>query len=985
MKWRRFLVSTLTIYALCLTAVASTSKPDIVIYISDDHSQKDSGPYGNTVVRTPNLDRLAKDSLVFDRAFANSPSCTPSRCALFTGVDPMRNGAHANHSQVRDGLKTWPDHFHALGYRVVIAGKTDIRPDKSFPFEYFPAKVDPKAPPLTARLDTNAVNRILREHAAKHDKPLCLIVADWNPHVYWPENEGYGLAKVDLPPYFVDTPETRQARTRYYTGVSHMDRALGACMDSMEKFGYGDALFLYTSDQGAQWPHAKWTLYDAGIAVPFMIRWPGHVKPGRSSAMVQLTDVMPTFLEAAGGKAPSGIDGKSFLRLLSGKTDQHRDTIFAAHTADGRMNQFPCRSIRTAQYKYILNVDPDHPYTSHITSAESRDGRLYWDSWVRASKTNSFAAERIEADQHRPAEEFYDVQADPDELHNLATDPKYEPTLKSLRKQLADWRKTQGEENVEASAKASRPNIVLILADDLGFSDLGCYGSEISTPNLDKLAAHGLRFSQFYNTSRCCPTRASLLTGLYPHQAGIGHMMDDMHADGYHGELNKNCVTMAEVLRGAGYQTGMVGKWHVCHINFTGKPQLNFENNDPYWDDKHDWPLQRGFEKYFGTIHGVCSYYDPFSLVDGNTPVRAPATNFYYTDAISDHATDFISNFATNSNPFFLYVAYTAPHWPLQAPAEDVAKYRETYKVGWDEIRQRRQEKLIKLGLIDSRWPLSPRDPAVPRWEDAPNKDWEANRMAVYAAMVERMDRGVGKILAQLKQQRLDKNTVVIFLSDNGGCAENLQKNWYDVPTRMRDGREVRIGNARKDVLAGADDVWQSYGAPWANVSNTPFRLYKHWVHEGGIATPMIVSWPRHISKPGAITPTIGHVIDLMPTAMELGHAMYPLPEEGQRILTWAGMSLIPAITGQTSQFERTIFWEHEGNRAVRQHNWKLVAKNEKPWELYDVSADRTESKDVSSEFPDRVRALSGQYANWASATGVLPWKAVSQKVASKP
>ncbi len=611
------------IFARCLLASVATisfvvgatvfgaveKRPDIVVYISDDHGWNDSGAYGNRIVRTPNLDALAKQSLVFDRAFANSPACTPSRCALFTGVEPMRNGAHANHSQIRDGLKTWPDYFHALGYRVVIVGKTDIRPGKSFPFEFINGKVDPKAPPLHWKLDTNAVDGVLREHAAKREKPLCLIVGDWNPHVVWPKNEGYDPAKVDLPKYLVDMPETRDARTRYYTGVSHMDRALGACLSSMNRYGYDDALFIYTADQGAQWPHAKWTVYDAGIQVPLVVRWPDRIKAGRTDAIVQLTDLMPTLLEAAGGKAPKNIDGRSFLPVLNGKTDRHRDIIFAAHTGDGQMNQFPIRCVRTEKYKYILNLEPERIYTSHITSAEPRDGRDYWDSWVRAAKTNRFAAERVADDQHRPKEELYDVQADPDELHNLAGDANYEKVLLSLRKRLAAWRKTQGEEQVDPLAKATTPNIVLILADDLGFSDLGCYGSEISTPNLDRLAKKGLRFAQFYNTSRCCPTRASLLTGLYPHQAGIGHMMEDRHEPGYRGELNRNCLTIAEALRGAGYQTGMAGKWHVCHVNLTGKPQLNRENDDAWWDDKHDWPLQRGFEKYYGTIHGVCSYF----------------------------------------------------------------------------------------------------------------------------------------------------------------------------------------------------------------------------------------------------------------------------------------------------------------------------------------------------------------------------------------
>src|SRR5579859_1245113 len=330
-----------------------------------------------------------------------------------------------------------------------------------------------------------------------------------------------------------------------------------------------------------------------------------------------------------------------------------------------------------------------------------------------------------------------------------------------------------------SAANAPRPNIVLILADDLGFSDLGCYGSEISTPNLDRLACNGMQFTQFYTTPRCCPSRAALLTGLYPQQAGIGAMMEDRGVPGYRGELNDRCVTIAEELRPAGYHTLMVGKWHLCHIHFDGKRQLNHESDEPFWDKKDGWPLQRGFEEFYGTIHGVCSYYDPFSLVRGNTPVRAEGTNFYYTDAIADNATAYIERYAIRDKPFFLYVAYTAPHWPLQAPEADIAKYRQTYSAGWDVIRTNRYRRQIELGLISTNWPLSPRDPNVEAWEQRPHKDWEANRMATYAAMVERLDRGVGTILERLKEKGIEQNTLVIFFSDNGACAEVIQPDWY--------------------------------------------------------------------------------------------------------------------------------------------------------------------------------------------------------------
>src|ERR1043166_3973833 len=320
------------------------------------------------------------------------------------------------------------------------------------------------------------------------------------------------------------------------------------------------------------------------------------------------------------------------------------------------------------------------------------------------------------------------------------------------------------------------------------------------------MAADGLRLTQFYTTPRCCPTRAALLTGLYPQQAGIGAMMEDRGVPGYRGEIGRNCITIAEELRLAGYRTAMVGKWHVCHIHFDGKNQLNFESETPFWDNKDGWPLQRGFEDYYGTIHGVCSYYDPFSLTRSNTPTVA-GTNFYYTDAIPEHAVADIARYTSgrasssaspggegerNPNPFFLYVAYTAPHWPLQAPEADIARYRSTYMAGWDAIRTNRYRKQLAMGLLDKNWSLSPRDPRVPPWSQVRDKEWEANRMATYAAMVEHLDRGLGRILDRLREKGIEQNTLVIFFSDNGACAEVIQPDWYDIPSRTRDGRAVK-------------------------------------------------------------------------------------------------------------------------------------------------------------------------------------------------
>ena len=526
---------------------------------------------------------------------------------------------------------------------------------------------------------------------------------------------------------------------------------------------------------------------------------------------------------------------------------------------------------------------------------------------------------------------------------------------------------------LKADDAVNRPNIVMILADDMGFSDLGCYGSEIPTPNLDKLAAEGLRFTQFYNTPRCCPSRASLLTGLYPQEAGIGEMMEDRGLPGYRGELNDHCVTVAEVLRAAGYHTLMVGKWHVAHVYFDGKRQLNFESSEPFWDNKSDWPLQRGFEEYYGTIHGVSSYYDPFSLVRDNTPIKAGRPDFYYTDALGDQAGAFIHQYAQAGRPFFLYAAFTAPHWPLQAPEADIAPNRKKYMAGWDVIRSNRYEQEIKLGVIHPGWALSPRDPRVPPWTNAPNKAWQANRMATYAAMVERLDANVGKIMGALVAGHIDTNTLVIFMSDNGACDEVVQPVYYDVPSRTRDGRPIKVGNTNPAVMAGPDDVWQSYGVPWANVSDTPFRLYKHYTHEGGISSPFIVHWPAVIRNDGGLTDQFGHITDLMPTFVDVAEANYPHEFKGKAILPMEGESLLPVFEGGKRLQTRPVFWEHEGNRAVRLGQWKLVSRYPGPWELYDTEKDRTELHNLAASDPGRVKELSNLYEQWAKRCGVVP------------
>ena len=532
-----------------------------------------------------------------------------------------------------------------------------------------------------------------------------------------------------------------------------------------------------------------------------------------------------------------------------------------------------------------------------------------------------------------------------------------------------------------AAEPASRPNIIIIMADDMGFSDIGCYGSEIETPNLDQLASHGLRFTQFYNTSRCCPTRASLLTGLYPHQAGVGHMMNDRKLPGYRGDLNDSCVTIAQALKPAGYKTYMSGKWHVTkHV----QPDLSEEM-------KSNWPRQRGFDRFFGTIHGAGSFFDPNSLTLDNTQIP-PTKDFYYTDAISDYASKFIQEHEGDS-PFFMYVAYTAPHWPMHAKPQDIEKYKGRYDAGWDQLRQTRHARQKEIGLIDPKWQITERDPAAPAWEDAEFKDWHARRMEVYAAMVDCLDQGVGRIVKTLKEQGEFENTLILFLADNGGCAEEFGSNGEErtakknpppigpdelqtsmVPPITRDGKPVRQG---RGVMPGPADTYVAYGLPWANASNTPFRRYKHWVHEGGISSPLIVHWPQGVDQKlhGKFYSQPAHLIDLMATCVDLSEADYPETYQGEKITPMQGVSLQPSFSGKDLNRTEPLFWEHEGNRAIRMGKWKLVAKGATgPWGLYDLEADRTETNDLAEQHPDRAKEMAAAWEAWAVKAQVKPW-----------
>lgn len=506
------------------------------------------------------------------------------------------------------------------------------------------------------------------------------------------------------------------------------------------------------------------------------------------------------------------------------------------------------------------------------------------------------------------------------------------------------------------NSKPQRPNIVLILADDMGYSDLGFMGSGIQTPNLDKLANGGVVFSQFYNTGRSCPSRASLLTGLYAHQTGIGWMTStNLGYPGYTGDLNNQCITIAQVLKGADYSCYMTGKWHVTYDKFM-KPE----------GPKHNWPMQRGFDRFFGHLTGGGSYFTTQTLTNDNVQIKRP-DNFYLTTAVTDSTVSIMNKHfkEKKDDPFFFYVAYYAPHRPLQALQKDIAKYRGKFMNGWDKNRELRYNQLKKMNMIPAGCKLSDRDDKIEAWDsltEDQKKVWDA-RMAVYAAQVDCLDQGVGKIIATLKENNQLDNTIILFLSDNGGCEEGQ-------------GGNLKVEDIN---LLGNENPEQSYRANWANVSNTPFREYKHFVHEGGISTPLIAYWPSKIKKTGVIVPQTGHVIDLMPTIMDIAHATYPKTYNGVELHTLTGISLLPAIVSGKNIKRGPLYFEHEANRAVIEDEWKLVSTstNTPPykgeWELYNLKTDRSEMNNLIKKYPEKALSMGNDWEKWAQENNVYP------------
>lgn len=485
---------------------------------------------------------------------------------------------------------------------------------------------------------------------------------------------------------------------------------------------------------------------------------------------------------------------------------------------------------------------------------------------------------------------------------------------------------------------SDKPNIIVILADDMGYSDLGCYGSEIDTPNLDRLADNGVRFTNCYNTSRCCPTRASLLTGLYQHQAGYGHMDSDLGFPAYQGRFGEGAVTVAQLLQETDYRTLMLGKWHLGH-------------------EKEYYPLARGFDRMYGIPKGGGVYFYPCIGRDRQVylddELVIPDDSWYSTDAFTDYAIEFAEEANDDDHPFFMYLAYIAPHFPLQAWPEDIDKYRGKYSQGYEYYRNQRFEKQMQLGILPADTNLSPAD--LNDWESVEDKEKEDLKMAVYAAQVDRMDQNIGRLIESLEDQDELDNTLILFLSDNGAANTGLD----DFP----------------EAELGSRNSWTAYGQSWANVSNTPYRKFKAMTHEGGIKTPLIVHWPDGIESQGRITHEPVHIVDLFPTLLSLANTDYPKTFKGEALIPLMGTNILPLVHGTSKQsLDKTMFFEHQGNQAARIGNWKIVRTHNQEWELYNLEKDPTELDNLIHKQTAQAEALKTRFNQWAEACGVRPW-----------
>ena len=719
-SWLRTLLLGLTTSCLAQAACAA-ERPNIVLFLADDLGWSDCSPYGDSGIPTPNMDRLARDGMTFTHAFVASPSCAPSRAALLTGLSPARNGAMFNHTVPDPRHKRWPAWFQELGYEVAAIGKVahyatvqQYGFDHASHFKYHEDDcIDAAVAWLEGRTST---------------EPLCLLVGTNWPHVPWPEADAGSSASYRLPPTHVDTPETREWRARYAAAVALADRDLGLVYDAARRVLRDNTLFLFTSDHGAQLPFGKWNCYDAGVRTPLVAVWPGKIAAGgKSAAMVSWVDLLPTCLQAAGatpppsGEAPGQLSGRSFWPVLSGERHEHRNRIFTTHSGDGAMNEYPIRSMRTRDWKYIRNLTPDAEYHTHIDKAKPVDGRGYWDSWVARAATDAHAAEIVRRYHHRPAEELYDLAADPWEQRNLASDPAQASHLIALRAELDAQMRAEGDEGLatertrkpkprveKKTSAADQPNIIVVLADDFGWGDVSCYGGAVPTPELDRMAREGTRFTQFYVASPICsPSRAGLVTGHFPARWRINSFLQtrkgnrDCEQDDF---LDPQAPSLPRALQAAGYATAHVGKWHLGG----GRDVVNPPKFAAY-----------GYNVGLGTWESP----EPHPDITASNWIWSP------NDKVS---------------------RWDRTQWMVDRTLQFLTEHPE-------------QPCFVNLWLDDTHTPWVPSADELDG-SRARRGDSEAN----FRRVNREMDRQIGRMLETLRQANAARKTLVLFLGDNG-------------------------------------------------------------------------------------------------------------------------------------------------------------------------------------------------------------------------
>ncbi|WP_164101412.1 sulfatase-like hydrolase/transferase [Candidatus Laterigemmans baculatus] len=695
-------------------------RPHIVVFLSDDHTLADCSVYGAADIETPQMERLAASGMAFDLAFVASPSCAPSRAALLTGLMPARNGAEANHSPPGEQIKKLPAYLKELGYEVAAFGKVGH-------YAQTPEYGFDVARHFGYHEDVAVGEAIEWLKARESEKPLCLFVGTNWPHVPWAEPVSIDPAEITIPPSHVHTPATRKARAKYYQSIRTMDDELGQVFDAAYKKLGENTLFVHSSDHGAQWPFAKWTLYDAGIRTPLIVSWPGRVARGvRSDAMVSWVDLLPTLVEAAGGTPGKSLDGHSFLPVLTGQTADHREAIFTTHSGDGNFNVYPARSVRDKRFKYILNLHPEFAFHSHVTKSHDDEG--YWASWVAKAKTSPAVKRKVERYQTRPAEELYDLQRDPHEQRNLADQPEYAERLAEMRKQLDRWMVRQDDQRTVygmpqlITRQGTAPNVVMVFIDDMGWADLSCFGgTDVTTEHIDRLANEGIRFTNFYvNSPICSPSRAALTTGNYPARHRITSYLAKRELNDQRGMaqwLDSDAVTLPRMLAEAGYRCGHFGKWHLGGQRDVGEAPLitaygfdtsltNFEGLGPRL-----LPLCDAFDG------SPVKRHDLGSADLGQGPIewveRSQITSYFVDSAI-----EFIDESVARKQPFYINV------WP-------------------DDVH-------------------SPFFPPEARRDDA-------SKRSLYLAVLKTMDEQLGVLFDRIESdQNLRENTLVLLCSDNG-------------------------------------------------------------------------------------------------------------------------------------------------------------------------------------------------------------------------